>query len=234
MESSGIDVERQLAGRSGIVRRSAKFGGLCTLSDTLLSCFSRRIRFPQCAYGSLQCAGGIRMINLFNLIEQADLDTDLKLEALSNAHRATAAERYILAGIFGSPAMWQLAGEIFSGAHVRIHDGIARYSDWITLPSADTRRSSHWSMGPQYHVDGPLIHTMLFGWARNWTWFQFEDHTSQEPGHYFDYLNYVQTKENQGPYGTSAYTEQRAVEVVEMGPYVPAPHLLRVPEYADN
>src|ERR1700691_5048808 len=111
MESSGIDVERQLAGRSGIVRRSAKFGGLCTLSDTLLSCFSRRIRFPQCAYGSLQCAGGIRMINLFNLIEQADLDTDLKLEALSNAHRATAAERYILAGIFGSPAMWQLAGE---------------------------------------------------------------------------------------------------------------------------
>jgi hypothetical protein len=79
-------------------------------------------------------------------------------------------------------------------------------------------------MGPQYHVDGPLIHTMLFGWVNDWTWFQFERHTSDEVAHYYDWWVYGQSKENQGPYGTSPYTEEQPADFVQTQAYVPRCH----------
>jgi hypothetical protein len=164
------------------------------------------------------------MISLSNLIVNADLDDDNKQDALNNVARATADELYILEDIFGSAAAWPWAGEIFSGAHLRVHDGAARYNDWRTLRSADTRHSSHRSTGPQFHIDGPLTHTVLFGWVNDWTWFQLERHTSDEAGHYYDWWVYGQSKENQGPYGTSPYTEERPADFVQTQAYVARRH----------
>ncbi len=166
------------------------------------------------------------MIVLNRLIRNSDLAQDKKREALGKLWRATADEVDILQGIFEIPETWKCTGEIFRGAHVRIRDKGARYDDWKTLPSADTRRSSHASDGAQYHVDGPLAHTILFGKAGGRTWLQLEAHPLYDlvniVGHAIDFFKYRASNENQGPYGSSPRAEKnRPIEIQPTRPYVP-------------
>jgi hypothetical protein len=166
------------------------------------------------------------VVVLGRLIQHSDLAPDKKREALGNWRRATADEVDILTGIFEIPEAQRFTGEIFRGAHVRICDKGARYDDWKTLPSADTRRSSHDSDGAQYHVDGPLAHTILFGKFGNRTWLQLEAHPMYDlvniAGHFIDYFKYRASGENQGPYGSSPRAEKnRPIEIQPTGPYVP-------------
>jgi len=166
------------------------------------------------------------MVILSRLIQDSDLAADEKQKAHHIALRAAPDEADVLYGIFAIPDAQKFVGEVLRGAHVRIGDKGARYDDWKTLPTADTRSSSHQSDGDQYHVDGPLCHTILFGKLGNWTWLQLEGHPIQDVvsffGHMYDYIQYRRTHENQGPYGSSPHTEKHDPLVIcATKPYVP-------------
>jgi hypothetical protein len=145
-------------------------------------------------------------------IQAAELDEDQKRRAMRNLVQSFPDEIFVLFGMFELPATWRFTGEILKGAHVRIFDLGERYNDWKTLPSARTRRSSHKSDGPQYHVDGPLVSTVLFGKIGSWTWLQLEGHP-QGIGHVVDWVKYSVTHRNQGPYGSSHHVENRPIEI---------------------
>jgi len=166
------------------------------------------------------------MITLDRLIQESDLAADEKREAHDKLRRAAPDEYSILSLLFEIPEAWKFTGEIFRGAHVRICDKGARYCDWKTLPTADTRRSSHRSDGDQYHVDGPLSHTILFGKFSGWTWLQLEGSPIQDLvsliGHGWDYLKYLRSGDNQGPYGSSPHAENNNPLVLQpTKPYCP-------------
>jgi hypothetical protein len=144
-------------------------------------------------------------------IRLSDLEEDRKREALHNLLRASAAEASILFDIFEVPNTWRYTAEILRGAHLRIHDSGALYDAWKGLHGADTRGSSHKSDAPQYHVDGPLVHTVLFGRLDGRTWVQLEGRPVGI-GHLIDYFRYRITHKNQGPYGASEYRESRPLE----------------------
>jgi len=153
------------------------------------------------------------MVILSRLIQDSDLAEDEKRKAHHSALRAAPDEADILRTVFEIPESVKYVGEIFRGAHVRICDKGARYDDWKSLPTADTRSSSHQSDGDQYHVDGPLTHTILFGKFAGWTWLQLEGHPIYDVvsffGHMIDYINYKRSGDNQGPYGSSPHAENR-------------------------
>jgi hypothetical protein len=173
-------------------------------------------------------------------IQTSDLSPGEKRKALDNFGHAHSDEIAILFGLFDLHASWKwpsevlsdprartvrgpdyAAGEILCGAHVRIWDNGAHYDCWRCLRSADDRHSSHHSEGKQYHVDGPLVHTALFGRIGPWTWVQLERHPWDFRhffGHTFDAIKYAASHENQGPYGSSRYTERRYIEVLPHDP----------------
>jgi hypothetical protein len=166
------------------------------------------------------------MKTLDRIIDESDLAADQKREAAHNFRRATPDEYDILTRLFDSPESRKLVGEILRGAHVRVYDKGARCDDWKTLPTADTRSSSHDSDGDQYHVDGPLAHTILFGKFGGWTWLQLESHPIYDVvnliGHTLDYFRYLRSGDNQGPYGTSPHAEHNDPLVIQpTKPYVP-------------
>lgn len=158
-----------------------------------------------------------------HIIQASDLEEEKKRSALSNAYHASLDEIDILHGVFEIKATWRFAGEILRGAHVRIFDMGERYDDWKKLPSADTRHSSHRSEGPQYHVNGRLVHTVLLGKIWNRTWLQLEGHP-QGIRHVIDWVKYNITHENQGPYGSSRYIENRPLEIQPLHPHVVITH----------
>lgn len=144
-------------------------------------------------------------------IKDSNLAADQKRQAVKNLIRSHPDETAILAAVFEILATRPHAAEILSGAHVRIFDMGARYDAWKQLPSARPRLSSHRSDGPQFHVDGPLVHTVLFGRIGNKSWMQLEGHP-QGVGHFIDYFKYGITQKNQGPYGSSGHVENRPLE----------------------
>jgi hypothetical protein len=151
-------------------------------------------------------------------IQASDLGHSEKAEALGKLPRATLAELEILWGVFEIKDTWRRAGEIFRGAHLRIFDQGARYDDWRKIPTARTRRSSHASDGAQFHVDGPLVHTVLFGRIGNFTWLQLEG-APQGLAHVADFFKYKFTGKNQGPYGSSPHVDSRPIQVQELRPH---------------
>jgi hypothetical protein len=156
-------------------------------------------------------------------IRQSCLEEDRKREVWQNLFHANDDELAVLFGVMNIRATWSLTGrddpiaEILRGAHVRIWDDGSRYEDWKRLPTAEVRPfSSHRSDDTQYHVDGLLVHTALFGRIDNVTWLQLENHAAgirHVIGHVFDYFDYASTLKNQGPYGSSRYIESRPMIV---------------------
>ena len=169
----------------------------------------------------------VRPRTVAQLIHSSDLDEPSKNEALSNF--PTPNESDILTAIFEIPHARNpnFIGEVFRGAHIRIFDDGARYDDWKTLPSVASRwLSSHHSDGPQYHVDGPLVHTLLFGKVGKWTWVQLERHSIADLvnliPHGIDLIRYLKSHKNQGPYGTSDHAEHNnPLDITPTWPYVP-------------
>jgi hypothetical protein len=161
-------------------------------------------------------------------IQVSDLDEDHKREALDNLGRSNFDERQVLYGILETKWAWAYAGEILRGAHVQIFDMGARYEDWSTLKSADSRGSSHASEGDQYHIDGPLVSTVLFGKTGSWTWVQLEGHTQWHPGHLIDFFKYKIAGENQGPYGSSRYVENRPIRIANPVKHEPTSWVYKV------
>ncbi len=165
-------------------------------------------------------------LRLINLIQSSDLDDDNKREAVNNYGHATPNEYDILNGIVEIPhAGNQFVGEFFRGAHVRIYDMGARYDDWRTLPSVDTRGLS-----------SPLMGRNIM-WTVRWFTRCYSANSAvglgcseRHPlydlvniaGHGIDLLKYQFGHSNQGPYGSSGHTERNApIELSPPLPYVP-------------
>ena len=151
--------------------------------------------------------------------ELSPLSEEQKRTLMGIWPKANPDEVAILGGVLSIPSARKHVMDILSGAHVRIFDFGSRYEHWKGLKSAHTRRSSHASDGPQYHVDGPLSHTILFGKIGNRTWMQLEGNP-QGVGHVVDWIKYSVTKKNQGPYGSSSYVENRPLEFIPPQPKV--------------
>lgn len=108
--------------------------------------------------------------------------------------------------------------EVMSGAHVWIMDQGDSYRAWKQLRSKDDRPSSHPSDDTQYSVDGPFCHSILFSKFGNHTWVQLENNPfSRFPlfllSHGMDFLAYKISGNNQGPYGSSQFTDKNPLRV---------------------
>lgn len=106
---------------------------------------------------------------------------------------------------------------ILNGAHVRLNDDGLAYKKWTALCVSKTRRvSSHPASDAQFSIQGTFTKELLFSVnqdkdnSRQYTWFQLENEPWYRPvPHLADYFVYRFTKENQGPYGTSKYTDKQ-------------------------
>lgn len=111
---------------------------------------------------------------------------------------------------------------VLEGAHVRINDNGFYYAKWESLPSARARISSHPSVEglDQYGIAGPISHEILFGIIEVegviMTFFQWENTPWAEGwknrlGHTLDAVQYIFTRKNIGPYGTSVHTDKNPI-----------------------
>ncbi|OAI39396.1 hypothetical protein AYO40_05810 [Planctomycetaceae bacterium SCGC AG-212-D15] len=134
---------------------------------------------------------------------------------LANAARATNEESLLLDSLFCIIGAEQYASEFFKGAHVVIEaDGGRYYNCWRHL-AKEPRPSSHDSDDLQYEVAGPCCHAVLFGILFGKTWFQMENHSYGENKilHGKDWVEYKITTRNQGPYGSSIYTDDHWLSI---------------------
>lgn len=116
--------------------------------------------------------------------------------------------------------------EALSGAYLLIPDDGALYLKWIEkLSTARIRLSSHNSIVPQFAVAGGFIGEGLFGQgivktetgqSRKYTWVQFEAYPNlwlTLLPHGYSYVKYCWTGRNQGPYGTSIFSEHNPLKL---------------------
>ncbi len=119
---------------------------------------------------------------------------------------------------------------ILKGAHVHINDADFYYN-WGKLSDGYKRISSHPSKKncPQYSINGPWLHTILFGIVTNkesqdLTFFQLENSAfgaipgcgyremlRQNAIHAIDYVKYKARGLNQGPYGQSEFKDKNPI-----------------------
>jgi hypothetical protein len=144
-------------------------------------------------------------------------DHDQRRELHDNLQVARPDEITILSDVLVLADAKPYVAEIMGGAHVIISDNGERYRAWKTLASVDDRNSSHKSDDTQYHVDGPLCHTILFSKFGGYTWVQLENNPFEFSlhllGHTVDFLAYQLTGRNQGPYGSSQFTDDHPLRL---------------------
>lgn len=109
---------------------------------------------------------------------------------------------------------------ILKGAHVRLDDNGEMYEKWVSeLHKKNERVSSHKSNTQQYGIQGPFIKELLFSRTNDqegnkYTWFQLENHPVSMGHiirHMIDYFKYKITQENQGPFGSSPFTDSAPI-----------------------
>lgn len=112
--------------------------------------------------------------------------------------------------------------QILKGAHVRLEDNGKQYNEWTKAFAQDIkpRISSHASTATQYGYSGPAIRELLFSKnkekGKTYTWFQLEKHPvafGHIIRHTIDFFKYKLTGKQQGPYGSSAATDQRPIYI---------------------
>lgn len=157
-----------------------------------------------------------RRVMLQNLLSQAELDGDTMHKLMDNFRRALPDEIVILSDILSIWSANDWLTDILGGAHVRIFDNGQKYIDWKGLHAAKGRPSSHAADAPQFSVDGPFCHSILFSKFGSYSWVQLENTPfhGQLAGHATDYVKYVGSGENVGPYGTSHYTEDMPLDLI--------------------
>lgn len=109
--------------------------------------------------------------------------------------------------------------QILVGAHVRLEDNGKAYAEWVkTMNDKKLRLSSHPSDQSQYAIQGTMIKELLFSRLEDngntYTWFQLENHPvslGYMIRHMKDYMKYLITSENQGPYGSSKATHNAPI-----------------------
>jgi hypothetical protein len=104
--------------------------------------------------------------------------------------------------------------EFLKGAHIQFIDNHYYYNKWTKKYPGYLKKSysSHKSTRKQYRVRSAKIPEILIGTKRKGTWIQLERTPVTKPvGHFIDYIAYTITGDNQGPYGSSKYTEKNPI-----------------------
>jgi hypothetical protein len=164
---------------------------------------------------------GVRVQRIKDLVASLPRNSGINRDAIiANVGVSTHDESYVLDDIFSIFDAFkpENVSEIFRGAHVVVSDGGVLYRRWRFLNSAEDRKSSHESNDQQYEVAGPCCHAILVGTWGPHTWFQMENHAwgGDKVDHLVDWANYVASSHNQGPYGSSKYTEDHALWIAPM------------------
>jgi hypothetical protein len=152
-----------------------------------------------------------RWATLVQMFSHAPFPTEIKQQILCNTVQASLDEMLIIADVLTLPRARNLVVDIMGGAHVRIADQGERYQFWKGLESKDGRHTRHPHDDAAYQVEGRLCHAILFSKFGAFTWLQLEGHPWRWGSiwaHLKDWRNYQSTGRNQGPYGSSDYTDQ--------------------------
>jgi hypothetical protein len=117
--------------------------------------------------------------------------------------------------------------QLLDGGHLLVPGRVA-LDRWRDLPGARARPSSHYrdlrgaDAGPQYGLAGRFTHEILFGpGPHGATFVQLERAAPSRtalPRHLADWVEYRATHRNQGPYGSSAFTDARPLRLVDATP----------------
>jgi len=99
--------------------------------------------------------------------------------------------------------------EIKNGAYVFIEDNGDLYNKYANegVQRFYCEHNSNLSMTPYNRRVG----NVLIGTRQNGSWFQWENSKCFSLGHFFDWLLFVFTKKNQGPFGNTNRTEKHAI-----------------------
>jgi hypothetical protein len=203
---------------------------------TLLAAGSALIFIVSTIYKKIQAKQAINLQEAENALRQQfseeflarfkELSRPDYAQVMRKLHLTDVQEVELIKGIIKNyqPTPEQIS-EIFSGAHVRIRDNGMAYAQWLAFQKKQTRISSHPSETTQYSLQGQVVSEMLFGTVKEvnefgeelfYSWFQLERHPfNKNPfnvvAHGIDYLKYKITGKNQGPYGSSIYTDKNPI-----------------------
>ncbi len=124
----------------------------------------------------------------------------------------------------------QLFFHILTGAYIIMDDGGETYEAWSKFETKRSRISSHVSDATQFAIEGVLARECLFsrkqlideeGVSRTVSWFQFERYPAKLGyylPHLWTYILYKVSGKNQGPMGSSAYSENNNPLVLKLKP----------------
>lgn len=118
--------------------------------------------------------------------------------------------------------------EMLKGGHLKLNDHGEFYHELLTefRCTLHKRKSSHQSTVQQYSFSGPVLKEVLLGVSEDQsgeksTWIQFERHHTKTIIdfilHVFDYIKYLLTGKNIGPYGSSNHTENNPMIIRKIG-----------------
>ncbi|MBN9378470.1 MAG: hypothetical protein BGO14_08235 [Chlamydiales bacterium 38-26] len=126
-----------------------------------------------------------------------------------------------------SAEIWR---EFLKGAYI-VLEGIGPYNELRSLPKTSEGTSSHQSHGPQYRISLKNFRECLFSKKaiktafrdlngrqiyKQVTWIQLENYSTRLEElipHILDYVKFVLTGRNQGPFGSSQFTEHNPLQL---------------------
>lgn len=123
-----------------------------------------------------------------------------------------------------SAEIWK---EFLKGAYIKL-EGVDPYNELRSLPGVSEGTSSHQSHGAQYRISLKNFRECLFSkitepaelngrWIyKNVTWIQLENYSTRLEElipHILDYVKFVLTGRNQGPFGSSEFTEHNPLQL---------------------
>ena len=100
--------------------------------------------------------------------------------------------------------------EIRNGAYIIILDNGVFYNTYTGKTRCITE---HKSKSPVYDIVGNPGNILVGLTNKNHTWVQWERSGCISFHHFWDWVQYMWTGKNQGPYGTSIYTENNPIEL---------------------
>lgn len=104
--------------------------------------------------------------------------------------------------------------EIKNGAYVFIEDNGDLYNKYAN-EGVQRFYCEHNSNLRVYDIDGVIdnrrVGNVLIGTRQNGSWLQWERSKCFSVGHFFDWVLFVFTKKNQGPFGNTNRTENHAI-----------------------
>jgi hypothetical protein len=152
--------------------------------------------------------------------------------------QASASELAVVTDLVERGITFEQLVQLLAGAHLLVpgRDVLTR---WAALDGAHRRPSSHYrdatgaDAGPQYGIAGRFTHEILFGPGPHGTTFVQLERAAPSPTalprHLVDWVEYRASHRNQGPYGSSAFTDARPLHVqvaeLDAGPVEIAAHL---------